>query len=100
MPSTKKYIKLVQSGEIYEYIAINIGVFSLNKKETKTFIIIGEHGKNCVQLRCFSNPTIYGTLVKISLRVQFQQVASIFEDINKLFTHTRRGERIKRYSKK
>ncbi|MBK8347151.1 MAG: hypothetical protein IPL08_05825 [Saprospiraceae bacterium] len=88
LPSTKKYIKLVQSGEIYEYIAINIGVFH-SIKRNKNIYYNREHGKNCV-FKLFFNPTIYGALVRDFFRVQFQQVASLFEDINKLFTHTRR----------
>ncbi len=94
LPSTQKYIKLVQSGDIYEYIATNIGVLHSIIKN-KNIFYSRKHGKNCV-FKLFFNPTKYGTLVRDFFRVQFPQVATLFEDINRLFTHTRRESESRR----
>ena len=93
LPSTRKYINLVQSGEIYEYIAINKGDFHSIIKN-KNIYYNRKHGKKCV-FKLFFNPPKYDTLVRDFFRLHFPQVASLFEDINRLFTHTRRESELK-----
>ena len=88
LPSTRKYINLVQSGEIYEYISTNISIYHTIKRN-KPIRYNRTQGKNCV-FKLFFNPTKYDTLVRDFFRIQFPQVAALFEDINRLFTHTKK----------
>jgi hypothetical protein len=88
LPSTQRYIDLVQSGEIYEFIAINIGILHGIRRK-KPIYYDRNHGKNAV-FKLFFNPNKYSTLVRDIFKYYFPQVAALFEDINSIFTHTRK----------
>lgn len=88
LPSTQRYIDLVQSGEIYEFIAINIGILHGIRRKNPIYYN-RNHGKNAV-FKLFFNPNKYGSLVRDVFKYNFPQVAALFEDINSIFTHTRK----------
>jgi hypothetical protein len=88
LPSTRKYIQLVQQGELYEYLAININQI-LNERGRKHKELIRDDGKKQV-FTLFFNPTKYNSLARDIFRCHFPEVMSLFEDINSLFTHTRK----------
>lgn len=87
-PSTRQYLHLVKEGDIYEFLAIKLnqleGNFSKKNKE-----YLREDGKH-LTFTLFFNPSKFGSLAREIFRVSFPQVMSLFEDINTLFTHTRR----------
>jgi hypothetical protein len=87
-PSTKKFVRLVQSGEIYEYVAINLSLLHRSKRE-KTKEFTRAEGKNYVFKLLFT-PAKYNSLDRYFFRLHFPEVAALFEDINKFFTHTKK----------
>jgi len=88
LPSTRKYIHLVQQGELYEFLAINYNNV-MNDRGGKHLELMRADGKNKV-FTLFFNPTKFGDLARDIYRLHFPEVMALFEDINSLFTHTRK----------
>ncbi len=88
LPSTKNYIHLVQHGELYEFLAINYNLI-MNERGGKHIQLMRADGKNKV-FTLFFNPAKFDCLARDIFRSHFPEVMTLFEDINSLFTHTRR----------
>lgn len=87
-PSTRQYLHLVKEGEIYEFLAIKLNQAESNITK-KHIEYLREDGKH-LTFTLFFNPSKFGSLARDIFRVSFPEVMSLFEDINTLFTHTRR----------
>ena len=88
LPSTQQYLRLVKNGEIYEFLAIKLNQLE-SESSKKHKVYFREDGKH-LTFTLFFNPSKFGSLARDIFRQSFPQVMSLFEDINILFTHTRR----------
>lgn len=85
--STQKYLDLVKDGKLYEFIADNLGLlntFKFNRKINYN----RKKGKKMV-FNILFRPNKFQHLAKDIFKINFPQVAALFNDINTLFTHTR-----------
>lgn len=94
LPSTKQYLHLVKQGEIYEFLAIKLN--QVNSVRTRKYEeYVREDGKHFT-FTLFFNPSSQDSLARDIFRLHFPQVMRMFEDINILFTHTRKeSDRLK-----
>jgi len=87
LTSTKLYINLVQSGQIYEFMSANVGLLRTIKRN-RSISYDRNDGKNWI-FKLFFNPINLAGYQNDIFRIRFPQVASLFEDINMLFTHSK-----------
>ncbi len=88
LPSTKQYLHLVKNGEIYEFLAIQLN--QLKSESGRNFKKFDRADGKHHTFTLFFNPSSHESLARDIFRLHFPQVMSMFEDINVLFTHTRR----------
>lgn len=88
LPSTQQYVELVKNGELYEFLAIKLN--QINGEHGKAFKeLLREDGKRQT-FTLFFNPDKHNSLARDLFKINFPQVMSLFEDINILFTHTKK----------
>lgn len=88
LPSTEQYLSLVRNGEIYEFLAIQLN--KLKSESGRNFKEYDRADGKHHTFTLFFNPSSHESLARDIFRLHFPQVMSMFEDINILFTHTRR----------